>query len=173
MSTQNPHVESPHEPSGDDAIQPHAPDFIEMPEVPPLSMEKEPMPVWLYLVCGVLLFLAGSSFTGFQIFGTDLLDQGPGGPAMASGSGEAEAPATPLELGKKIYGNNCASCHDSTGAVRGEIRLGRSAWMRSTRPPRNLPRRPHPGTRRGCSPSRLTGPIRRIRSRWAAFFRPL
>jgi mono/diheme cytochrome c family protein len=116
MSTQNPHVESPHEPSGDDAIQPHAPDFIEMPEVPPLSMEKEPMPVWLYLVCGVLLFLAGSSFTGFQIFGTDLLDQGPGGPAMASGSGEAEAPATPLELGKKIYGNNCASCHDSTGS---------------------------------------------------------
>jgi mono/diheme cytochrome c family protein len=28
----------------------------------------------------------------------------------------AEPPPTPIELGKKIYGNNCASCHDGSGS---------------------------------------------------------
>jgi hypothetical protein len=84
MSKSNPHVESPHEPSGDDAIQPTAPDFIEMPEVPALNTDKEPLPTWLYLICGVALFLTGSSFTGFGIFGRDLIDQGPGGVSTAS-----------------------------------------------------------------------------------------
>jgi len=116
MSNQNPHVESPPTPSGDDAIQPNAPDFIEMPEVPPLSMEREPLPPWLYVLCGFALFLAGSSFTGFGIFGRDLLDQGAGGPSLAGASQQAEAPATPMDLGKKIYGSNCASCHDASGA---------------------------------------------------------
>src|SRR5271155_1232676 len=102
MSYQNPHVESPPPPSGNDAIQPNAPDFIETPEVAPLSTEREPLPVWLYLVCGFALFLAGSSFTGFGIFGRDLLDQGPGGPAMASGSqATTEVASTPMDIGKK------------------------------------------------------------------------
>ena len=98
------------------AIQPDAPDFVETPEVAPLSLEREPLPIWLYLVCGVALFLAGSSFTGFGIFGRDLLDQGPGGPVLAGASqAMAQAPATPMDLGKKIYGGNCANCHQSSG----------------------------------------------------------
>jgi len=116
MSQQNPQLESPPLPSGDDAIQPTAPDFVEMPEVAPLSLEREPLPVWLYLVCGFALFLAGSSFTGFEIFGRGLLDQGPGGPTLASASeATTEAPATPMDLGKKLYGGNCANCHQSSG----------------------------------------------------------
>ena len=116
MSKQNPHVESPPLPSGDDAIQPTAPDFIETPEVAPLSLEREPLPIWLYLLCGLALFLTGSSFTGFGIFGQDMLDQGPGGPAPASESqAMAEAPATPMDLGKKLYDGNCANCHQSSG----------------------------------------------------------
>ena len=117
MSHQNPQVESPPQPSGNDAIQPKAPDFIETPEVAPLSTEREPLPIWLYLLCGFALFLVGSSFTGFGIFGRDLLDQGPGGPSLASGSQAAvEAPASPMDLGKKVYGGNCASCHQASGA---------------------------------------------------------
>jgi mono/diheme cytochrome c family protein len=116
MSTQNPHVESPHEASGDDAIQPTAPDFVEMPEVPVLDTQKEPFPVWLYLICGFMLFFAGSSFTGFDVFGSDVLDSGPGGPAVASASSVVEAPLSPADQGKKIYGNNCASCHDASGS---------------------------------------------------------
>jgi mono/diheme cytochrome c family protein len=116
MSTQNPLVESPPMPSADEAIQPNAPDFIETPEVAPLSDEREPLPFWLYLLCGFALFLAGSSFTGFGIFGQDLLDQGPGGPVAASGSQAlTEAPATPMEIGKKIYDNSCANCHQASG----------------------------------------------------------
>ncbi|MCE0522293.1 MAG: cytochrome c [Methylacidiphilales bacterium] len=116
MSHQNPQVESPPPPSGDEAIQPNAPDFVETPEVAPLSTEREPLPIWLYLICGFALFLTGSSFTGFGIFGRDMLDQGPGGPVMSSGSQAlAEAPATPMDLGKKVYGGNCANCHQPSG----------------------------------------------------------
>jgi len=116
MSHQNPQVESPTQPSPDSAIQPNAPDFIETPEVAPLSFEREPLPVWLYLLCGFALFLAGSSFTGFGSFGRDLLDQGPGSPALASASQKKpEAAASPMDLGKKIYNGNCANCHQASG----------------------------------------------------------
>jgi mono/diheme cytochrome c family protein len=115
MSNQNPQVESPPQPSADEAIQPNAPDFIETPEVPPLSLEREPLPVWLYLLCGFALFLAGSSFTGFGIFGQNMLDQGPGGPVLAGGSQAVEAPATPMDLGKKVYAGNCQNCHQASG----------------------------------------------------------
>jgi mono/diheme cytochrome c family protein len=114
MSYQNPHVESPTPPSGDDALQPHAPDFVETPEVPPLSLEHEPLPVWLYLVCGFALFLAGSSFTGFDVFGHGMLDQGPGGPVVSGPP--TEAPPSVADIGKKLYNGNCANCHQSTGA---------------------------------------------------------
>jgi mono/diheme cytochrome c family protein len=117
MSHQNPQVESPPPPSGNDAIQPNAPDFIETPDVAPLSLEREPLPVWLYLLCGFALFLTGSSFTGFGIFGQSLLDQGPGGPVVASAAqATAQVAATPMDIGKKLYGNNCANCHQGSGA---------------------------------------------------------
>src|ERR1700683_4448662 len=116
MSKQNPHVESPPTPSGNDAIQPNSPDFIETPEVEPLSTERESLPMWLYLLCGLALFLTGSSFTGFGIFGRDMLDQGPGGPVLASASqSTAEVATSPLHVGKKLYGGNCANCHQGSG----------------------------------------------------------
>jgi mono/diheme cytochrome c family protein len=115
MSHQNPQVESPPQPTGNDAIQPKAPDFVETPEVAPLSLEREPLPVWLYLICGFALFLVGSSFTGFGIFGRDMLDQGPGGPLASASEAVAEAPATPMDIGKKLYGGNCANCHQASG----------------------------------------------------------
>lgn len=115
MSKQNPQVESPQPPPHDVALQPKSPDFIETPEIEPLSMEKEPLPLWIYLICGLALFLTGSSFTGFQIFGRDMLDQGPGGPTLAGSAQVAEAPPTPAELGKKLYGQNCANCHQGSG----------------------------------------------------------
>jgi mono/diheme cytochrome c family protein len=115
MSKQNPHVESPTPPAHDVALQPKSPDFIETPEIEPLSMENEPLPVWLYLICGIALFLTGSSFTGFQIFGQHMLDQGPGGPVLSSASNAPEAPPTPAELGKKLYSQNCANCHQGSG----------------------------------------------------------
>ena len=114
MSKQNPHVESPPLPSGDDAIQPSAPDFIETPEVAPLSLEHEPLPIWLYLVCGLALFLAGSSFTGLGVFGQGLLDQGPGGPVVVS-TPPTVAPPNSAELGKSLYNGNCANCHQASG----------------------------------------------------------
>jgi mono/diheme cytochrome c family protein len=116
MSHQNPQVESPPPPSADEAIQPNAPDFIETRDVPPLSLEHELLPIWLYLLCGFALFLAGSSFTGFGIFGRDYLDQGPGGPVLASASqATVEVAATPMDTGKKVYGGNCANCHQASG----------------------------------------------------------
>jgi mono/diheme cytochrome c family protein len=115
MSHQNPQVESPPLPHPDEAIQPTAPDFVETPDISPLSTEREHFPAWLYIACGFILFLSGSSFTGFDIFGQGMLDQGPGGPAIVSASSKPEAPASPMDLGKKIYGQNCASCHQASG----------------------------------------------------------
>src|SRR5277367_147364 len=116
MSTHNPELLPPTPPPPETVLQPDAPDFIETPDVAPLSLEREPLPVWLYLLCGFALFLAGSSFTGFGIFGRDMLDQGPGGPSLANSSqAMAEAPASPADIGKKLYSGNCANCHQDTG----------------------------------------------------------
>jgi mono/diheme cytochrome c family protein len=115
MSKQNPHVESPPPPAHDASIQPYSPDFVETPDVPPLSSDREPLPGWIYLVCGFALFLTGSSFTGFQIFGQDMLDQGPGGLAMMGPSNAPPPPATPMDIGKSLYNGNCANCHQGSG----------------------------------------------------------
>ena len=112
----NPELQPSHQPTADSAIQPDAPDFVETSEVAPLSSEHEPLPIWLYLICGFALFMAGSSFTGFGIFGLGLCDQGPGGPALAGANGPAvEVAEDPLTLGKKIYGGSCSNCHQATG----------------------------------------------------------
>jgi mono/diheme cytochrome c family protein len=116
MSKQNPHVQSPHIPSPEEAIQPTSPDFVETPDIEPLSKEREPFPVWLYLACGFALFFAGSSFTGIENFGSGLLDQGPGGPVVNTHAmATVEAPASPMDVGKKLYAGNCASCHQASG----------------------------------------------------------
>jgi len=115
MSTHNPELQPPHQPAGSEAIQPGAPDFVETPEPMVVLSVHEQIPLWLYVVCAFALFMAGSSFTGFGSFGLGLYDQGMGGASLGSTSQEALAPPTPLELGKKVYGNNCASCHQPTG----------------------------------------------------------
>jgi len=115
MSSHNPELQPPEQPHGNSAIQPDSPDFVETPD-PLLSLDKrEKFPIWLYLICGFALFMAGSSFTGFSNFGMGLYDQGQGGPAIAGASQEVLAPPTPLAMGKKVYDGNCASCHQSTG----------------------------------------------------------
>lgn len=115
MSHENPELVSPQPPDPDEAIQPNSPDFRETPDLEPFSDLREHFPVWLYLVCGIALFLAGSSFTGFQSFGRGLLDQGPGGPAIPSSTKAAAVPLTPAQAGQKLYGQNCASCHQASG----------------------------------------------------------
>jgi mono/diheme cytochrome c family protein len=118
MSNENPQLVSPPPPRPDASIQPDSPDFIETPETPPLSLDREPFPTWLYLVCGVALFLAGSSFTGVGNFSEGLLDQGPGGISETMGSKGAPAvvaAVTPMDLGKSLYGSNCANCHQGSG----------------------------------------------------------
>jgi mono/diheme cytochrome c family protein len=115
MSHENPELISPRTPDPHEAIQPDSPDFRETPDIEPLSDAREHFPLWLYIVCGVALFLAGSSFTGFQTFGRGLLDQGPGGPPPASNTQVVAAPLTPAQLGGKLYGQNCASCHQASG----------------------------------------------------------
>ena len=115
MSHENPDLISPTPPDPQAAIQPNSPDFRETPDIEPFSDLREHFPIWLYIICGIALFLAGSSFTGFQTFGRDMLDQGPGGPVQDNSAALAEAPLTPAQIGAKIYGQNCASCHQGNG----------------------------------------------------------
>lgn len=116
MSQHNPELQPPPPVDPNAPIQPNAPDFVETPEVSPITADREAIPLWLYLVCGFALFMAGSSFTGFAIFGSGLCDQGPGGPVLAtSKTAQVQAPEDPMSLGKKIYNGNCANCHQASG----------------------------------------------------------
>lgn len=133
MSTQNPQLESPPPPAQNATVQPGAPDFVETPDVSPIVPEAadEPLPVWLYLICGLALFLAGSSFVGFGEVG--LYDQGPGAPIVAEGAGTAgpAAPLDPMAIGKAVYGGNCANCHQASGEGQpgSYPPLGGSEWV--------------------------------------------
>jgi mono/diheme cytochrome c family protein len=115
MSHENPDLISPVPPDPQAAIQPNSPDFRETPDIEPFSDLREHFPIWLYIICGIALFLAGSSFTGFETFGRDMLDQGPGGPVHDTSSALVEAPLSPAQIGAKIYSQNCASCHQANG----------------------------------------------------------
>jgi mono/diheme cytochrome c family protein len=97
-------------------VQPDAPDFVEIPDVPVApEADKEPLPIWLYLLCGAALFLAGSSFTGFsEEYGE--YDSGPGEPIVASTGPVGPAVSTnPMDIGKQVYDGNCANCHQASG----------------------------------------------------------
>jgi len=115
MSHENPELISPRTPDPHEAIQPDSPDFRETPDIEPFSDLREHFPIWLYLVCGIALFFAGSSFTGFQTFGRGLLDQGPGVATQGPTGPVVEAPLTPAQIGAKLYSQNCASCHQGSG----------------------------------------------------------
>jgi mono/diheme cytochrome c family protein len=115
MSTQNPQLQPPEKLPKNSSLQPDAPDFVETPDAAPVSpAEHEKLPLWLYLICGAALFLAGSSFTGF---GTSVYDQGSGLAIVATSSGPAAptGPVDPMVLGKTVYSGNCANCHQASG----------------------------------------------------------
>jgi mono/diheme cytochrome c family protein len=115
MSTQNPDLLSPRR-TQNDSVQPGATDFVETPETPVVpAREHEALPAWLYLICGLALFLAGSSFGGFGSLGQ--YDEGPGAPIVATnlGTPAPAAPVDPMALGKNVYGNTCANCHQASG----------------------------------------------------------
>lgn len=116
MNHENPEIQPKPLVSTDEALQPGAPDFVETPDIDVVSSTEEPLPIWLFLVCGFALFMAGSSFAGFGTFGQGLYDQGPGAPLASSKNQQTAAASTdPLVLGKKVYGSYCASCHQAAG----------------------------------------------------------
>jgi len=131
MNYENPELQPPVL-EKNESIQPDAPDFIETPDVVPSASTPEPLPIWLYLICGFALFMAGSSFTGFDTFGLGLLDQGAGGPSLVSNkSAQTAAVTDPLALGKKVYNGNCANCHhaDGLGQPGTYPPMGGSEWV--------------------------------------------
>ncbi len=111
----NPELQPPTPQPKNTAIQPEASDFAETPDNPASPTGHEPFPMWLFIVCGVALFLAGSSFTGWH---PGLYDSGPGAAIVASTgpSTTVSAPLDPMALGKQVYGANCANCHQGSGA---------------------------------------------------------
>lgn len=100
----------------DIAVRPDAPDFVEMPDVSAVPPAHEPLPVWLYIVCGIALFFAGSSYAGLDIE-EGFYDAGMGAPAVSHEDvAENSAPLDPMALGKQLYQGNCANCHQASGA---------------------------------------------------------
>lgn len=82
-----------------------------------------PLPLWLLAFSAVVLLSAGF-YTGlfgggfsFENYSETASSSG-GGAAQAKGTAAAAAPAeaeSPVALGKKVYQQNCVSCHQPTG----------------------------------------------------------
>ena len=99
----------------------------------------EPVPLWLILLFGVLLFWGGwylAEYSGG--FRADVLDPRP--EARFAGRVVAAAPQDPVALGKKLFTANCVSCHQQNGrGVPGQYPpLAGSEWV--TGPPARLKR---------------------------------
>ena len=81
----------------------------------------EPLSMWLIAIWGIALFTGGAYLGRYSgNFSGDSLDiayiplkkTGTGG---GPGGGEAEAPQTPFDRGKKVFAANCQTCHQATG----------------------------------------------------------
>lgn len=98
------------------AVRPDASDFVEQPDMTVVPPARETLPAWLYVVCGIALFLAGSSYAGID-FGSGYYDQGMGAPTEETATaGPVAEDTSPMAVGKKLYNGNCANCHQSSGA---------------------------------------------------------
>ena len=81
----------------------------------------EPLSIWLVVVYGLALFTGGAylgRFSGnFSGDGLDIayIPSKKGGPAAGPGGGEAQAPQTPFDRGKKVFAANCQTCHQANG----------------------------------------------------------
>jgi mono/diheme cytochrome c family protein len=125
VSDPNTDIDTPHPPEGkrpaaflapDLAVRPDASDFIEQPEFTTEPVARESLPGWLYILCGIALFFAGSSFAGIE-FDTGYYDEGMGAPVVATlEESTVTAPLDPAALGKSLYNGNCANCHQASGA---------------------------------------------------------
>jgi mono/diheme cytochrome c family protein len=81
----------------------------------------EPLSMWLIAIWGIALFTGGAYLGRYSgNFSGDSLDIAyippkKTGPAGGPGGGEAEAPQTPFDRGKKVFAANCQTCHQATG----------------------------------------------------------
>jgi mono/diheme cytochrome c family protein len=90
----------------------------------------EPIPSWLTLVFGAIVFWGGfylASYNGG--FLSDVYDEQRFG--AVTSAGKSEAPVDPLVVGKRLYAANCAACHQPTGlGVSGQFPpLAGSEWV--------------------------------------------
>jgi mono/diheme cytochrome c family protein len=95
----------------------------------------EPIPPWMALVFGAVLFWGGyytSQYSGG--FRAGDLDGSPPRP----GAEGPEKELDPVTLGRKLYQGNCASCHQATGAGQGQSNgcppLAGSEWVTAQEP---------------------------------------
>ena len=94
---------------------------------------NEPLPAWLTAIFIVIVFWAGSYLSfysgGFKsdVFDADLVSWTGAGAAQQTG------PPDPMVVGKRIFSQNCAVCHQQNGmGVAGQFPpLAGSEWVQS------------------------------------------
>lgn len=128
--------ESTRREQGPDIAKLHAPILRERAEP---RDGYEPVPFWLIILFGVLLFWGGwylAEYSGG--FRSDVLDPRP--EARFPGRAAAATPPDPVALGRKLFTANCVSCHQQGGqGVPGQYPpLAGSEWVLG--PPARLKR---------------------------------
>ena len=116
------------EPQNGESPKPNDPVLREGPEP---SEKGAPVPFWLTILASVIIFWAGIQLAlnsgGFRadVYNPSLVSWSGGG-----GGGPA-APPDPKVIGKRLYNQNCAVCHQSSGmGVAGQFPpLVASEWV--------------------------------------------
>ena len=113
------------DPGSHEGIEANAPELREAPE----PVEKSsPLPFWLVILAGVLIFWGGFHLAGNSGgFKPDVYN-----PQLAAGGAAAQAgPPDPKIVGKRLFNQNCAVCHQTSGmGVAGQFPpLVASEWV--------------------------------------------
>lgn len=117
------------EPHNEASPAPNAPVLREGPEP---SEKRAPVPFWLIILASVIIFWAGIHLAlnsgGFRadVYNPSLVSWSGGG-----AGGAAAAPPDPKVIGKRLFNQNCAVCHQGTGmGVAGQFPpLVGSEWV--------------------------------------------
>lgn len=87
------------------------------------SFHAVPVPLWLLVLCGVVIFCAGSYLSMFHGgFRGDVFNERQTSPELffttkagKQSVDQGKLEVSPRDLGKKLFALNCASCHQASG----------------------------------------------------------
>jgi mono/diheme cytochrome c family protein len=136
--SQDPKTSQPDSPSREDRLNVSAAHAAIMREKSEPREGREPTPLWLITLFGVLLFWGGLYVQRYSGNYEALVFDEQAGIGAGPRAPDADAPVDPLVLGRRVYVNNCQVCHQGDGeGLTGQYPpLAKSEWVLTDNPER-------------------------------------